>query len=198
MSSKFENESVLISHLKDGDERAYVYLVKTYHSPLSNYAFSLTKDRAMAQDIVQELFMDIWKRRKKLDTVYSLKNYLYKIAYHQFVNEYRKSSALTALEHSYMEAIDEAIDDSNAELLKRKIAIVTEGIATLPKRCKETFLLSKKEGLTNLEIAEYLNISVKTVEGHISKAFHLLRARVGEQLKEVLFLLFDVKSKNVT
>lgn len=195
MSSKFENESVLISHLMDGDEQAYVYLVKTYHSPLSNYTFSLTKDRDMAQDIIQELFLYIWKKRKKLGTVYSLKNYLYKVAYHQFVNEYRKMQALTALEHSYIKAIDEAIDDSNAELLKRKITIVTEGISALPKRCKETFLLSKKEGLTNIEIAEYLNISVKTVEGHISKAFHLLRARVRESLNEVLFLLFGTKKQ---
>ncbi|MDD7888134.1 RNA polymerase sigma factor [Flavivirga sp. 57AJ16] len=190
MSSKFENESVLISHLMNGDEQAYVYLVKTYHRPLSDYAFSLTKDRAMAQDIVQELFLYIWKRRKKLANIYSLKNYLYKMAYHQFSNEYRKSNAITALERSYMEALDEAVNDNNAELLNRKIAIVTEGIANLPKRCKETFLLSKKEGLTNIEIAEYLDISVKTVEGHITKAFHILRKTVGEQLKGVLFLMF--------
>ena len=76
MSAKFENESVLISHLMDGDEQAYVYLVKAYHDLLYNYTFSLTKDRAMAQDIIQELFIIIWKRRKKLDNIYSLKNYL--------------------------------------------------------------------------------------------------------------------------
>jgi RNA polymerase sigma-70 factor (ECF subfamily) len=193
MLSKFDKESVLISHLKGGDEHAYLYLVKTYHSMLSNYAYSLTRDWAMAQDIVQELFLYIWKHRKKLDTIYSLKNYLLKMAYNQFVNAYRKNNAVTALERSYMEALDDAIDDRNSEILKRKIAIITKGISKLPKKCKETFLLSKKEGLTNIEIAEYLNISVKTVEGHIAKAFHLLRARVGAQLKEVLFLLFGIK-----
>ncbi len=193
MSYTFENESVLIADLKAGHEQAYVYLVKTYHNSLFNYAFSLTKDRMMAQDIVQELFIYIWKRRKRLDNIYSLKNYLYKIAYHQFANEYRKSNTITALERSYMEAINEAVDDSNAELLKRKIAIVTNEIANLPKRCKETFLLSKKEGLTNIEIAEYLDISVKTVEGHMTKAFSILRKRVGEKLNTLLFLLFGKK-----
>ena len=190
MSSKFENESVLISHLIRGDEQAYVFLAKTYHGPLSNYAQSLTKDNAMAQDIVQDVFLFIWRDRKKLNRVYILKNYLYKITYNQFVNQYRKSRAVTNLERSYIEAIDDAIDDSNAEILKRKIAIVTEGIAQLPKRCKETFLLSKEEGLTNIEIAQYKNVSVKTVEGHLTKAYHLLRERVGSQLKNVLFLIF--------
>ena len=190
MSSKFKNESVLVSRLVNGDEQAYVYLAKTYHNPLSNYAFSLTKDQAMAQDIVQEVFLYIWKDRKKLGKVHTLKSYLYKITYHQFVNQYRKTQAVTNLERSYMEALEDAIDDNNAELLKRKITIVTEGTAKLPARCKETFLLSKKEGLTNVEIAEYMNISVKTVEGQITKAYHLLREEVGSRLKGVLFLLF--------
>ena len=196
MPFKFENESVLILHLINGNEQAYVYLAKTYHNPLFNYAYSLIKDHAMAQDIVQDVFLFIWRDRKKLGEVYTLKNYLYKITYNQFVNQYRKTQAITNLERSYMEAIDEAIDDRNAEVLKRKIAIITEGIAQLPKRCKETFLLSKKEGLTNIEIAQYKNISVKTVEGHLTKAYHLLRERVGGQLKNILFLLFG-QPKNV-
>ncbi len=196
MSSKFKNESVLVSHLINGNEQAYIFLVKTYHNLLLNYAQSLTKDNAMAQDIVQDVFLFIWRDRKKLDRVYSLKNFLYKITYNQFVNKYRKSRAVTNLERSYIEALDEAIDDRNSELIKRKIAIVTEGITKLPKRCKETFLLSKKEGLTNIEIAEYLNVSVKTVEGHLTKAYQLLRERVGNQLKNILFLLFG-RSENV-
>jgi|26BtaG_2_1085354.scaffolds.fasta_scaffold00767_4 RNA polymerase sigma-70 factor (ECF subfamily) len=194
MSSKFSNELDLISHLVKGDEQAYVYLAKKFHSPLSNYAFGLTKDDAMAQDIVQEVFLYIWKNRKKLDKVHALKGYLYKITYHQFINQYRKTRAITNLERSYMEALDHAIDDDNAELLKRKIAIVTEAIANLPGRCKETFLLSKKDGLTNIEIAEYMNISVKTVEGQITKAYSILRHEVGSKLKGILFLLFGITS----
>ena len=74
-----------------------------------------------------------------------------------------------------MESLNEIVDEQNTDLLKRKIKSVTEGIVNLPKKCKETFLLSKNEGLTNIEIAEYLDISVKTVEGHLTKAFKLLR-----------------------
>ncbi|WP_299557400.1 sigma-70 family RNA polymerase sigma factor [Seonamhaeicola sp.] len=190
MSSKFENSTILISSLKQGDEEAYRYLVKTYHKLLFNYAISLTNDRAMAQDVIQEVFMNIWRDRKKLHESYNLKNYIYKITYNKFINQYHKNRAISSIERAYMEALNESVDDNNAELLERKIALVTEGIANLPKKCKETFLLSKKEGLTNIEIAEYQNISIKTVEGHLTKAYSLLRERVGEQLKHMLFLLF--------
>lgn len=94
-----------------------------------------------------------------------------------------------------MEALQEAVDNNNSEVLERKIALVHEGISKLPTRCRETFLLSKKEGLTNIEIAEYLDISVKTVEGHLTKAYKKLREQLSEKLKYVLFLIFE-KTKN--
>ena len=196
MAYKYENNSNFITHLIDGDETAYVYLVKTYHTPLINYALSLTNDLDMAKDVVQEVFLLVWKDRKKLGHVFALKSYLYKITYHQFINQYRKNNAITNLEQAFLEALNETIDDANSGLLEQKIAIVSENITRLPKRCKETFLLSKKEGLTNIEIAEYLNISIKTVEGHIAKAYSLLRKHAGDQLKSVLFVLFK-KTKRI-
>lgn len=196
MPSKFENSSVLISSLKRGDEEAYRYLVKTYYKLLFNYAISLTNDRAMAQDVIQEVFMNIWRDRKKLHESFNLKNYIYKITYNKFINQYHKKRAISSIERAYMEALNESVDDNNTEILEQKIALVTKGISKLPTKCKETFLLSKKEGLTNIEIAEYLNISIKTVEGHLTKAYSLLRERVGEQLKNILFLMFG-SSKRV-
>ena len=85
------------------------------------------------------------------------------------------------------------VDDSNDTLLERKIAIITKGITRLPPKCKETFLLSKKDGLTNIEIAEYMNISIKTVEGHLTKAYNLLRNSISDQLKGLFFLLLKFK-----
>ncbi|WP_242206295.1 RNA polymerase sigma factor [Aestuariivivens insulae] len=190
MSSKFENPSVLISHLKRGNEEAYKYLMTTYHRLLFNYAISLTNDRAMAQDVVQEVFLNIWRDRKKLHESYALKNYIFKMTYNKFINQYHKNRAISSIERAYMEALDESIDDNNTELLERKLALITEGISNLPAKCKETFLLSKKEGLTNIEIAAYLNVSTKTVEGHLTKAYSLLRERVGHKIKHLLFLLF--------
>ncbi|MCK0130832.1 sigma-70 family RNA polymerase sigma factor [Flavobacteriaceae bacterium F08102] len=197
MVKQFKDSKVLISHLKEGKESAYVYLVKTYHTPLINYAVSLTNDRDMAKDIVQEVFLLIWKDRKKMGQIFALKSYLYKKTYHQFINMYRKNNAITTIEQAFLKALNNTVDDANKELLERKIAVVKESITKLPKRCKETFLLSKKEGLTNIEIAEYLNVSIKTVEGHLTKAYTLLRKNAGDQLKSVLFLLFGTRAIKV-
>jgi RNA polymerase sigma-70 factor (ECF subfamily) len=175
MSKSLKKQKDLISRLKNGEEEAFVLLVKTYNKLLFSYAVSLTNDRAMAKDIVQDVFIVLWKDRKKLNTSHSLKNFIFKITYNKFVNQYHKKRAISSLERAYMESLNEIVEEQNTDLLKGKIKSVTEGIVNLPKKCKETFLLSKNEGLTNIEIAEYLDISVKTVEGHLTKAFKFLR-----------------------
>ena len=68
-------------------------------------------------------------------------------------------------------------------------------IENLPPKCKQTFLLSKKDGLTNIEIAEYLNVSVKSVEAHITKAYSIIRKKVGDKMNGVLFLLFGINNR---
>ncbi len=175
MSKRLKKQKDLIFRLKNGEEEAFVFLVKTYEVLLFSYAVSLTNDRAMAKDIVQDVFFGIWKDRKKLNTSYSLKNFIFKIAYNKFVNQYHKNKAISSIERVYVESLNELVDEENTDLLKEKIKSVTEGIGNLPKKCKETFMLSKNQGLTNIEIAEYLDVSVKTVEGHLTKAFKLLR-----------------------
>ena len=175
MFKRLKKQKDLISRLKNGEEEAFVFLVKTYDKLLFSYAVSLINDRAMAKDIVQDVFFGIWKDRKKLNTSYSLKNFIFKVTYNKFVNQYHKNKAISSIERVYMESLNELVDEENTDLLKEKIKSVTEGIGNLPKKCKETFMLSKNEGLTNIEIAEYLDVSVKTVEGHLTKAFKLLR-----------------------
>jgi RNA polymerase sigma-70 factor (ECF subfamily) len=175
MLFSFTENSQLVESLKKGDEKAYVYLVKTYHKVLFVYTLSLTNDHHQSEDIVQTVFLKTWKFRNKLNPDYSIKSFLYKTTYNEFINQYHRTRALSVLEKVYVEGLKETIDEDNAEILERKIARVAEGIKNLPRKCKETFLLSKKEGLTNIEIAQYLNVSIKTVEGQISKAYNLLR-----------------------
>ncbi|GAA4298670.1 RNA polymerase sigma factor [Aestuariibaculum suncheonense] len=193
MSTSHDHNINLIRQLQNGDEKAFTLLINTYHKPLFIYALNLTKDHAAAEDIVQNTFLKTWKYRKKLNTDFSIKNLLYKSTFNNFISHYRKEKAFQPLEETYIEAINETIDEDNADVISKKIALITQGIEELPKKCKEIFLLSKQDGLTNIEIAEYLNISIKTVEGQITKAYRILRDLIGDQLKEILFILFDVK-----
>lgn len=74
---------------------------------------------------------------------------------------------------------------------------VFNGVAKLPPKCKHVFLLSKKEGLSNVEIADYLNLSLKTVEGHITKAYRLIKESVQTRWNQLLFILLIPKFKKV-
>tara|TARA_R110002049_G_scaffold309206_1_gene518578 strand:+ start:53288 stop:53887 length:600 start_codon:yes stop_codon:yes gene_type:complete len=195
MAFSFINEISLIQALKKGESEAYTYLVDTYHHKLCVYVYSLSRDYDLAEDIVQNVFVKIWKKRSKLKDNFSIKNYLYRSVYNEFIDQYRKNKPVLALEKKHIDALSSVTDD-NENSLEKLIVLVKKEIENLPPKCKQTFLLSKQEGLTNIEIAEYLNVSIKSVEAHITKAFHILRKTVGEQMHHVLFLMFGLKIKN--
>ncbi len=188
MDTSFQDNSILIKQLIKGNEKAYIYLVKSYHKTLFVYALSLTNDHDMSEDIVQNVFIRTWEFRKRLKTDYSIKGFLYKSIYNEFINLYHRNQSIMVLEKIYIEALNETIDDKNSDSLKKKIALITEEIENLPTKCKQTFLLSKKEGLSNIEISEYLNVSIKSVEAHITKAYSILRKKVNNKIRVILLL----------
>lgn len=196
MKSPFLNDLELISSLKRGDSDSYKFLFTSYHQKLCTYAFSLTNDYDLAEDIVQNVFMSIWKNRKKLKEEFAVKSYLYKSVCNKFIDEYRKKKMVLGLDQKYFDALNYVVEEDE-QSLEKLMKIVKKEIENLPPKCKQTFLLSKQEGLTNAEIAEYLNVSIKSVEAHITKAFRILRKSTGDKVEGVLFLLFGKKTNDV-
>ncbi len=185
----------LTQRLISGDPKAYDLIMDSHYQNLCAYAQSLCHDHAMAEDIVQNVFVKIWVKRKKINPNLSIKSYLYKSVYNEFINQYRKNKPVIFLEKKYFEAID-LVSDIEPKELENLIKIMNAEIDNLPSKCKEIFLMNKKEGLTHTEISEYLNISIKTVEGHITRAFKILTEKLGTKMKAVLFLLFNIKKKD--
>jgi len=183
--------------LKKGETGAFTYLVHLYNRPLFWYAMSLVNDRAMAQDVVQNVFLKTWENRKKLTITKSLKNFLYKSVYNEFINQYRKNQAVLDLEQLYVDTLDKILKetDAAAESNEKMIQLMKEEINSLPKKCKRIFLLSKEEGLTNHEIADYLELSVKTVESQITNAFSTLRKKMKKKIHGILVLFYGAKKR---
>lgn len=175
----FNNNRILIESLVEGEEQAYIFLLDKFHKQLYAYALTLIQDQAMAQDIVQNVFFKTWKNRKKLNPEYTIQSFLYKCVYNEFINTYQKNKASMLLHQKYVQSAQEIADNINDNELDRLIDSVNREINNLPPKCQSIFLLSKKEGLTNYEISEYLNISVKTVEAHITKAFSILKGKLS-------------------
>ena len=189
------NNINLISGLKRGESKAYALLVDTYHNTLCVYAHQLTNDRDHAKDIVQNVFINIWRIRLKLKDDFAVKSYLYRSVYNEFLNQERNKIHAVPLDKKNIEALNSILEEEDEKSLEKLMNLVRREIENLPPKCKRTFLLSKQDGLTNIEIAEYLNVSIKSVEAHITKAFSILRSSVGDKTNGILFLLFGMKQK---
>jgi len=190
MYQDFKDNFTLVEHLKKGNEKAYSFLVDTYNHALCIYVNSLMNNPSLAEDIVQNVFLNTWKNRKNLKSNYSIKSFLYKAVYNEFVDQYRRNQSITLLEKKYIKTLDSFLDSDSNEDTKQLMDSVMKSVQELPKKCRQVFILSKKEGLTNIEIAEYLNISVKAVEAQITKAFSLIRSKLNNKIQAILLLVF--------
>lgn len=150
-------------------------LFKRYYRPLCLYAAHYLKgDIAASEDIVQDCFVKLWQQdHADKCSITDKRAFLYTLVRNACIDTLRRQHPeMTNIDPSDLEEIisdEEAIDRSEQE------AKVWETIDALPDRCREVFLMAKRDGMTYNEIAEALNISVKTVEHQISKAMKKLR-----------------------
>ena len=190
MGSRYLNNTILIENLKKGEEDAFAHLMDTYYNKLCVYAGNLTKDHYAAQDIVQNVFLKIWEKRHKLKADYVISNFLYRAVYNEFIDQYRKNKLLTPLEEQHIKHLNIILQENNALEISRLIALVKQEVQHLPPKCKSVFVMGKLEGLTYEEIAEHQNVTVRTVEMHMCKAFEIIRKKLGDKIGAILFLLF--------
>lgn len=186
----FSDNKSLILNLKDGNKKAFSYLIDTYHHDLCVYANSLINNHIQADDVVQNVFIKLWTKRENLSESFSLKSFLYKAVYNEFIDQYRKTQSVLRIEKVYLEHLNSLIEPESKEDTEKLILLVKESIDQLPPKCKQIFELSKSEGLSNIEISEHLNISIKTVEAQMTKGYKTIRKNLKERIKAFLFMLF--------
>ncbi|MFH7017330.1 RNA polymerase sigma factor [Flavobacterium sp. FlaQc-47] len=191
--NQFNENETLVNSLIKGDEKAYMYLIDTHHQSLCAYANSLVKNIYTAEDIVQNTFIKVWEQRDVLKPKNSIKSFLYKLVYNEFIDIYRRSQLLYTVEKNYFESLNNIAHEDDSESINQILSAVNKQIETLPPKCRNIFILSKKEGLTNIEIAEHLEISIKTVESQMTIALASLKGSLEEKIKNFLFILFGRK-----
>ncbi|SEM26098.1 RNA polymerase sigma-70 factor, ECF subfamily [bacterium A37T11] len=169
----------LIASLKQGHEGALTEIYNRYWDKLLSVASNRLASDHEAEECVQDVFLSLWRRREELVLTHTLSTYLGAAVKYQVINrldkryadKYLQTTELTPeMEHAVqVEAADSSLLEK--ELLQRLEATV----AKLPAKCQMVYRLSREEGRTNKEIAQILVISEKTVEGHLTKAFHDIR-----------------------
>ena len=188
-------EQHIIPEIRNGNEEAYQSVYYHYYESLCNYAMSFIRNREKAEDIVQEVFLKLWIKRASLKTGGSLKPYLYKMTYNEFVNTFRKDNRYQEeLDIFKVVALSSVIQESE-EAWQYSLKRMKDAIDNLPPRCKEIFLMHKRDGLKQKEIAESLCISVKTVENQVAKALKSLREKLVAETFQVFFFVRNIFKK---
>lgn len=168
-----KEQKELLQSLKSGDEQAYKDLFYSYFASLVGYAYGIVKDKEVAEDLVQELFVSFWYEKKYNGIMTGLNGYLYRSAKNSCLNylrdEKRRNDKLSDMR------MDEAEEnDFYADEMKER-EDVYEVIHQLPEQCKLVFTLCCLEGLKYQEAADRLGISVNTVRTQMGRAFKFLR-----------------------
>jgi RNA polymerase sigma-70 factor (ECF subfamily) len=178
-------QKIQISNQKEFQQ---IYL--KFFNGLSNYAFSILKDKDSAKDVVQEVFLDLWRKRKELQIKTSIDAYLLRSVKFKSIDYIRKASTkqqyAASVSAQAIDYSDQLYDEDDLEERKQRISYA---IAQLPPKCRKAFLMSRLQGFTYKEIAQEMNVSVKTIENQISRAFKLLRNLLND-LRSIVFLIY--------
>lgn len=168
------------------DKNRFKEVFKEYYNPLCNFAASIVSDKKMAQDVVQDVFTNLWDKRHDLVITTSEKSYLFqavKFRAFEILRKRKNESKVNVSDFEEAFNSDTELDQqANNFMLKE---FLYNSIRQLPPKCQEIFVLNKVNGLTYNEIATDLDISVKTVENQIGRAYRKLRKLMGERLSEI-------------
>ena len=176
--------------LSKRDEAAFERVFKTHYKNLHAYAFTMLRDGDEAEEMVQQVFFKLWERSERLSFSGSVAAYLYRAVHNESLNflKHQKVKAGHQLHVAY--SMKNKSEHSQGKMISKELEIkFREALNELPEQCRTVFQLSRFEDLKYKEIADTLDISVKTVENHMGKALKLLRTKLVDFLPLLLILL---------
>lgn len=182
----------LIGRLKQNDKEAFNLLFYMYAEKLFKFSMTFFNTTDEAEEIVQEVFLKIWSNRKSISNPSTFNAYIYTIAKNLIFNNLKKNIYKKKYEsYLYSNPQPNQNDTENEVIYEETLNQIETALDLLPKKRKEVFLLSRRDGLKNKEIAEKLDISVKTVETHMSLSLRFLKEILrldDDQLKMITLI----------
>ena len=174
----------LVARLRAGDEDAYDTIFRQWYAPVVRAAEAVVRERAVAEELAQDVMLELWRRRDRLDADLSIQGYLLRAVRNRALNHVRhlrveRDGAPFAASPRSRDA------DAPSTLAADEITRAFEqALDELPPRCREVFELSRGQGLRYSEIATRLGVSVKAVEAHMGRALRTMRERLAPWLPD--------------
>lgn len=175
------DDAQLLQRIRDGDEGAFDTLFRRYYPQLVGFAEAMLRGGGMSEDIVQDVLLELWRRRHLVSTDDSCKAYLFRAVRNRVLNAIRHDSNVRRLEPVVRDeavALEAPAADVSAGAHELDLAI-REAVNGLREPIRECFLLSRRDKLTYVQIADVLGVSVKTVEARMGAALRELRERLA-------------------
>lgn len=179
--------------LKEGDERAFQTLFRKYYSAMCHFANQFLSDSELAEEIVQDMFVKIWEKRSVLNIETSVKHYFFRSVRNHCLNQIQHDKIRKQYASKVLEAAQQEMDTGQYFLEVDLIQRIEKSIDALPPKRKEIFRLSREQGLKYKEIAETLDISVKTVEAQMGLALKYLREELKDFSNHMMTLMVILK-----
>jgi len=179
-----EKESELLEKVKTSDKNAFKQLFYGYHDSLFRFVLYKIKDRDISEDIVQETFLRVWKTRSKLKPKKSFFSLIARISSNLCYDHFRHVEVRYRHELTIPISSESHYDNPESNVLADSLEKQIQEIVNdkLPEKCREIFILSRIEGLSNIEIAKLLDISIRTVENQVYRAIKILKKNLKNYL----------------
>lgn len=169
----------LIALLKEDEDRAIEHLFRQHYAYLCKAAYKILPDANLVEDMVQEVFMELWRKRNQVNIKTSIKAYLRRAAVNKTLN-YIRDQKIILEDNEKLPTLKSKTPSINQKIEAAELQVlIDKAIDGLPEKCRLIFVLSRFEDMSYKEIAQQLDISVKTVENQISKALKHLRKVLG-------------------
>lgn len=180
-------DTYLCKRLLKEDRKAFDAIYEKYWKRLFYYAYRIFENKEVCEDVVQEVFVKLWSRATE-NEIHHLEAYLFKATKYQISNTIRNLKKTTPLD-DILPNLSLEIPIDKAYELKETTVLIHRSVERLPDKCKEVYILSREQNLSNKHIALQMNISVRTVEAHLYKALKFIRRSLKEEYYWVFMLL---------
>ncbi len=169
----------LLARLRGGDHGAFEAIFRQWYEPVVRSANRVLRDAGVAEELSQDVFLELWRRRESFAEDSSVAGYLMQAVRNRALNHLRHL-AVQKKSVVYVEALSEPAERADAQAQASELhAALTLAIAELPPRTREVFVMSRERGMRYAEIAEQLGVTVKAVEANMSRALRMLRERLS-------------------
>lgn len=195
-----QNEKELFTRMSLGDEAAFTEIFYHYTQRIYSYILNKTKSPETAEEIVQEVFIKIWKSRENFSEVNNYESFLYTMASNKLIDFFRRMAHQEKVKKEVWNTITDTSNITIEELdFRHSQELINKAVEQLSPQRKKIFLMNKEQGLTRQEIADQLGLSFSTVNNHLNEAVRLVKEKLentpGASLAILMFIVQTMLDK---